>query len=487
MMRFYSRPRGHVRTTVMHRIRVACLIAAAIFSVTSIASQSRSADAADSETPPNIIVIFCDDLGYADVGPFGSKLHRTPAIDRMAREGMRLTSFYAAPVCTPSRASLMTGCYPKRVGLPRVLFPKAPVGISADELTLPEVLKAQGYATACVGKWHLGDQPQFLPTRHGFDRYFGLPYSNDMWPGLDNTPLGKAKHAKNNYPPLPLMRDDGVERAVLDQAFLVEAYVNEALAIIDANKDRPFFLYLPHTAVHLPLYPGERFRGKSKNGAYGDWVEEIDWGVGQILDALEHHGIDDNTLVLFTSDNGPSGGAAGSAEPLRGRKGSTFEGGMREPCVVRWPGKIAPGTTCDEVTSTMDLLPTFARLAGGSAPSDRTIDGHDIWPLLSGEPGAKSEYEAFFYYKAETLAAVRSGPWKLHVPSGALYHLQRDIGESTDVAAENPRVVARLTGYIEAMRSDVGDGQKHPGSGCRPSGRVEAPEFLIPRPDEAAR
>ena len=435
---------------------------------------------------PNFVIVFCDDLGYGDIGPFGSKNHRTPNIDRMAAEGRKFTAFYSTcGVCSPSRASLMTGCYPKRVGLHQnesgawVLFPGNKRGLNPDEITMAEVLKKQGYATGMVGKWHLGDQPVFLPTRQGFDSYFGIPFSNDM--GHDSRPK------PYRYPPLPLLRDEKVVETEPDQRYLTKRYTEEAVAFMTANKDRPFFLYLPHTMPHWPQYASEAFAGKSKNGKWGDAVEEIDWSTGVILDTLKDLGIDGRTLVIFTSDNGGAVQHGASNAPLRGGKGSTWEGGMREPCVMRWPEKIPAGTACDEITSTLDLMPTLAKLAGTAAPSDRIIDGHDIWPLMAGEPAAKSPHEAYYYYHRGNFRAVRSGKWKLnpgHTEPGArdpkktqkfqtqLYDLENDIGETTNVAADNPEVVKRLEALAERCREDLGDGARG-GKNCRRPGHVE--------------
>ena len=374
---------------------------------------------AEKGSVPNIVVILIDDLGYGDIGPYGSKINRTPNLDRMAAEGVKLTSFYAAPVCTPSRAQMMTGCYAKRVSMPNVIFPACPTGLSTQEKTVAALLKARGYATMCVGKWHLGDQLEFLPTRHGFDHYLGLPYSNDMG--------GRAEQAKQKgkklarRPPLPLVRDAQVIEAPADQDKLTVRYTEEAVKFIADNKDRPFFLYLPHTAVHTPLHPGAAFAGKSANGPFGDWVEEVDWSVGRVLQTLRDLKLDQNTLVLFTSDNGPwltQGTNGGVAGPLRGGKGSTWEGGMREPTIAWWPGKIPAGTACDAPVSEIDVLPTVVRLAGGQPPTDRVIDGRDIWPLMSGQ-SKQSPHEALFYFHGNNLQAVRSGPWKLAItPQG---------------------------------------------------------------------
>ncbi|HUT33818.1 MAG TPA: sulfatase [Planctomycetota bacterium] len=438
--------------------------------------------------PPNFIVIFCDNLGYGDIACFGSTKHRTPHLDRMAAEGTKLTSFYATSgVCTPSRASLLTGCYPRRVNLHvnerggAVLFPVSPKGLHPDEATIASVLKARGYATACIGKWHLGDQPPFLPTRHGFDAYLGIPYSDDM-----------VERKAQGWPPLPLMRDERVVEAPVDRNTLTRRYTEEAQRFIEANRDKPFFLYLPHAMPGSTAAPfaSERFRGKSANGPYGDSVEELDWSTGEILATLKRLGLDEQTLVVWTSDNGAvrHSPPQGSNAPLRGWGYTTEEGAMRMPCVVRWPTRVPAGATCDELCTTMDLLPTFARLGGtGILPVSR--DGKDIWPLLSGQDGATSPHEAFFYYYLGQLQAVRSGHWKLYLPlgkkwvsfggntrpaPGALYDLKADIGEKTNLAAQHPDIVARLITFADKARDDLGDIGRD-GKGQRPAGRVERP------------
>jgi arylsulfatase A len=440
---------------------------------------------------PNFIVILIDDMGYGDIGPFGSKLNRTPHLDRMAKEGMKLTSFYAAPVCTPSRAQMMTGCYAKRVSLPNVLGPVCPIGLSAKEHTVAELLKREGYATMAVGKWHLGDQPDFLPVRHGFDHYFGLPYSNDMG--------GTATKAHGRDSPLlPLLSDDRVIESPAHQDTLTSRYTEAAVKFIETNQNRPFFLYFPHTAVHVPLHPGAGFKGKSANGAFGDWVEEVDWSVGRVLDTLGKLKNTERTFVLFTSDNGPwliKGRDGGTAGPLRGGKGTTWEGGVREPTIAWWPGQIAAGTVCDAMMSEIDVLPTVVGLAGGSVPTDRKIDGLDVWPLLAGKTRV-SPHEALFYFNGNRLEAVRSGPWKLAImpqgtgmPPGAaqpvthagsrLYNLDTDIGERNDVAVEHPDVVKRLEKLIEPVAADLG--ATGTGPGVRPPDRVERAWPLLKR------
>ena len=457
------------------------------------------AQVAPAPQKPNLILILIDDMGYGDVAPFGSKLNRTPALDRMATEGMRLTSFLACPVCTPSRAQFMTGCYAKRVSMPNVIFPGCPTGLDPAEPTLPKLLKEQGYATMAIGKWHLGDQKQFLPPQYGFDHYFGLPYSNDMGGGEE---WPKDGVFRGKYPPLPLVRDLDVIEVVppAAQNKLTARYTDEAVKFIRENQSRPFFLYLPHSAVHVPLHPGDNFRGKSANGTYGDWVEEVDWSVGKVMDTLRELKLDRNTFVLFTSDNGPwltQGKNGGTAGPLRGGKGSTWEGGMREPTIAWWPGRIAPGTVSDALTGNIDVLPTFVKLAGGSVPTDRKIDGVDIWPVLSGQ-AKDSSRRAHYYFNGNRLEAVRSGPWKLaiypqnearpgekpitpamvkqHKPR--LYNLAEDIGERVDVASAHPDVVQRLEKLAAEMNDDLGlNGQ---GPGVRKPGRVNRPVPLLP-------
>ncbi|MBA7645057.1 N-acetylgalactosamine-6-O-sulfatase [subsurface metagenome] len=414
---------------------------------------------------PNFVIIFTDDQGYADVGCFGAKGFETPNLDQMAAEGAKFTSFYsAAPVCTPARAALLTGCYPMRVSMPRVLFPRDNIGLNPDEITIADILKTRGYATCCIGKWHLGHLPEFLPTRQGFDYYFGIPYSNDMNPVV----LVEGEQTIERKP---------------DQSQLTRRYTEKAVEFIKKNKDRPFFLYLPHTMPHVPLYVSDKFKGKSKQGLYGDVIMELDWSVGQILKTVKQLGIDERTLVIFTSDNGPwlsKGAHGGSAKPLRDGKFATYEGGMREPCIMRWPGKIPAGAVCSEIATTMDFLPTFAKLAGAEVPTDRIIDGKDISALMTN-PKAKTPYKAFFYYFESQLGAVRSGQWKLimerkrgkkTIPA-ALYNLEQDIAEQHDVSAQHPAIVRRLAELADKIREDIGDSVTGvTGKNVRPPGRV---------------
>lgn len=432
--------------------------------------------------PPNVVIIFTDDQGYGDVGVYGAEGFETPNLDEMAAEGIRFTDFLVtSPACSPSRAALLTGSYAVRVGIPEVLFPQDDIGLAKEELTLAELLKDRGYATAIFGKWHLGHHPEHLPLAHGFDEYFGIPYSNDMTPDVSKNPNPAAQR----HPPLPLVEGLEVIEIEPDQSQLTRRYTEHAVDFIERNRDRPFFLYLPHTMPHMPLFASERFRGTTERGLYGDVIEEIDGSVGEILDTLERLGLDNQTLVMFMSDNGPwliKGDNGGSAGPFREGKATVFEGGHRIPAIMRWPGHIPEGIVSDELASTMDVLPTVAGLVGAELPDDRVIDGKDIWPLLSGQPGAKSPHEVFYYYWPSELRAVRSGKWKLHLPhqytsiEGAqvatptfhgiyseaeiglsLFNLDQDEGETTDVSDENPEVVERLLALAEAARKDLGD------------------------------
>ncbi len=468
--------------------------------------------AADPARPPNVVLFLTDDMGYSDIGPFGAKDIRTPNLDRLAREGRRFTSFYVGQaVCTASRAALLTGCYPNRIGLFGALNHTSTAGINENELLLSEMCKARGYATAIYGKWHLGLPPKFLPSRHGFDDYLGIPYSNDN---------SKYHPIVRDMPPLPWFDGDRVVARDIDQAEFTRRLTERAVGFIEKNRDKPFFLYVPSIMPHVPIFASPKFKGQSKRGLYGDVIEEIDWSVGKILATLKKHGLDERTLVIFTNDNGPFlsyGTNAGISKPLREGKLTTFEGGIRVPCILRWPGMIPAGTTCDELATTMDLLPTIAKLIGGKLSAHR-IDGKDIAPLLTGEPGAKTPHEAFYYYAGEQLQAVRSGDWKLHFPhpylevagepgrdgkpanfsnlkpdsirlSGlegiasrhgyrieqiglSLYNLKEDIGETKNVAEQHPDVVKRLQALAEKARADLGDTlTRRTGNGLRPAGK----------------
>ncbi|HEX3601302.1 MAG TPA: sulfatase [Lacipirellulaceae bacterium] len=482
---------------------------ALVLSLVAIASSPFAAEttATYAKRPPNIVIIFIDDMGYADIGPFGATAYKTPHLDKMAKEGRIFTDFHSATaVCSASRAGLMTGCYPERVSILGALSPAAKIGISDEETTLAQLCKSRGYATAIFGKWHLGHHKQFLPLQHGFDEYFGLPYSNDMSPlqaEMVDMPAAAAER-KKKQPPLPLIENNKIiDPAVSPKklAQLTTLYTEHAVSFIDRHKDQPFFLYVPHTMVHVPLAVSEKFKDKSGAGLFGDVVMELDWSVGKILDALKRNGLDDNTLVLFTSDNGPwlnYGNHAGSAGPLREGKGTMWEGGYREPCVMRWPGKIPADTKCDEFACTIDMFPTIAKLIDAKTPSGHVIDGKDIWPLMSNEPGAKSPHDMFWCYYDGELRGVRDRQWKLVFPheyrsldgkpggrdgnpvpykqlktKEALYDLKTDVGEHHDVVADHPDLVAKFEAEGEKAREALGDkltGRK--GSEVRPPGKV---------------
>jgi arylsulfatase A len=466
----------------------------------------RGAGPAPAKRPPNIVIIFTDDQGYSDVGVYGARGFETPNLDRLAAEGMRFTSFYVAqPVCSASRAALLTGCYPNRIGIAGALGPNAKHGIHDEEVTIAELCKSKGYATAIFGKWHLGHHKKFLPVHHGFDEYHGIPYSNDMWPlhpDLVKLPPNSEKR-KRGYPNLPLIEGDQIvdeEITPEDQQRFTTLFTERAVRFIERNKDRPFFLYLPHPMAHVPLFVSDKFKGKSAQGLYGDVIMEIDWSVGQVLAALERHGLESDTLIIFTTDNGPwlsYGNHGGACRPLREGKGTTWEGGVRVPCIMRWPGNIPTGRTCDEPAMTIDIFPTIAGLIGAALP-DHKIDGLDIWPLMSGQPGAKSPHEVlYFYYHQNALEALRTGRWKLVFPhkyrsltgkpgcDGSpdgytyptcgleLYDLEQDIREQHNVIDKHPAVVKRLQALAEMARDDLGDSlTKREGKNCRPPGKL---------------
>ncbi|MBK1829969.1 sulfatase [Verrucomicrobiaceae bacterium R5-34] len=476
-------------------LRVALGLVTAV-SLPSMVAANPSAE--DQLEKPNVVVIFTDDQGYGDLSCFGGEYVKTPRIDQMAAEGAKLTSFYVAGnVCTPSRAALMTGCYPKRVGLANGVFLAGDQhGLHPDEVTIAEVLKKAGYRTGIFGKWHLGDQPEFLPTRQGFDEFFGLPYSHDIHPYHTNK--------KHRFPPLPLMEMEKVVEQDPDADYLTQRITERAVDFISRHKGEPFFLYIPHPIPHRPIHMSPPFMKqvpdsiraklkdekevdyKTRDQMYRHAISEIDWSVGQVLDALKKHGIDDKTLVIFTSDNGPSVGNTG---PFTGAKGSTYEGGQRVPAVMRWPGHIPAGQEIDELVTAMDLLPTLARIAGGELPSDRTIDGKDVRTVLTDQ--TPSSHQAFFYFKGNRLKAVRSGPWKLHfgklggkasVRRGkgasssvmALYHLEKDPAENHNVLDAHPDLVAKLSGYADRFQAELN-------KNLRSSGLVPDPKTLTKR------
>lgn len=438
---------------------------------------------------PNIVLIYVDDLGYGDLGCYGSDKNDTPHVDQLAAEGMRFTGYYSAsPVCTPSRAALLTGCYPARVGFDAfgkertawVLFPGYAEGLHPNELLLPEYLKWQDYATAHVGKWHLGDQPEHLPTRHGFDSYYGIPFSNDM----------AIMPRRPDSPPMPLLRDEEVIAEQPRQAPLIQSYTGEAVDFIRKNRDKPFFLYFAHMHVHLPHYVMDPFQSASRNGAYGAAVAAVDWSTGVIMAELKRLRIEDNTIVIFTSDNGSKADEhGGSNGVLRGNKGQTWEGGQRVPCIVKWPARIKAGSESTELVTAMDFYPTIASLLGNPLGQQPKRDGHDVSAIWFSEPGVRTPYDAFYYYLVSELQAVRSGDWKLRYanvkrrsidPSRPeLYNLKNDIGETQDVAAQHPELVADLIHKMEVMGEAIGDSIKgSTGTERRPHAVTEDPKPL---------
>ncbi|MCD6201898.1 MAG: sulfatase [Bacteroidales bacterium] len=457
---------------------------------------------------PNVVIIFIDDQGYGDIGPNGAIDYNTPNIDKLAVEGMRFTNFYAAQaVCSASRAGLLTGCYPNRIGISGALMPWAKIGISDKEMTIAQLLKQKGYATGMVGKWHLGHLKPFLPLQHGFDDYLGLPYSNDMWPvDYDGTPVTKnsSKPWKSKYPPLPVI--DGnkkVEeiRTLDDQGKLTTMYTERAVKFIDQHHNEPFFLYVAHSMVHVPLGVSDKFKGKSRQGLFGDVMMEVDWSVGKIMTTLDKYHLRDKTLVIYTSDNGPwlnFGNHAGSTGGLREGKGTSWEGGQREPCIMRWPGVIPEGSICNKLSSTIDILPTLAAITGAKLP-DHIIDGVNIMPLLKGVPDANPRNVFYYYYHRNSLEAVRKGHWKLVLPHKyrsyvgvlpghdgfpgpyntdstglALYNLRRDPGERYNVLEQHPDIVEDIMKEVEKARKDLGDDLTgHLGENRRQHGTIE--------------
>ncbi|WPP52686.1 sulfatase family protein [Catalinimonas niigatensis] len=465
----------------------------------SCTKNAATTETEDSTAPqsPNVVIIFTDDQGYQDVGTFGSPNIKTPNLDQMAREGLKLTDFYAAQaVCSASRAALFTGCYPNRLGIHGALMPDSKIALAPSETTIAEMLKTKGYITAAYGKWHLGDKPEYMPNQQGFDDYFGIPYSNDMWP------LHPQQGSVHQFGPLPLYDNAQVIDTLEDQSMLTTQITERSVQFIEDHKDQPFFLYVAHPQPHVPLFVSDKFKGKSERGLYGDVIMEIDWSVGQILETLKQNGLDENTLVIFTSDNGPwlsYGEHAGSALPLREGKGTALEGGQREPCIIRYPGKLEAGKVIDVPLMTIDILPTLAALTGAELP-EKKIDGKNMWPVLTGE-SADSPHEAyFFYYKVNELHGVRYGDWKLYFPHTyrslngrkgrndglpvdyeqlsfdqiELYNLREDISETNNVAAEHPEIVEKIKTLADEMRQELGDkltGTE--GTEVRPAASVE--------------
>jgi len=463
-----------------------------LYGICAICSSPKGTNAQNLPTneKPNIVLIFVDDMGYGDLECYGATQYETPNLDHLAAGGVRFTHFYAVQsICTASRAGMLSGCYPNRLGISGAFFPGSDIGLNPEEEIVPELLKKQGYKSIAIGKWHLGDDQKFLPLQQGFDEYFGLPYSNDMWPvNYDGTPVTPENHRRpGSYPPLPLISGNErirVIRNLQDMSQLTTLYTEEAVKFIQANKKQPFFLYLAHNMPHVPLAVSDKFNGKSKQGLYGDVVMELDWSVGQILEALDENGLTKNTLVIFTSDNGPwanYGNHAGSTGGLREGKGTSFEGGQREPCIMKWPNVIPAGTVCSELACTIDILPTLSEITGSPLPKKK-IDGVNILSLMKGDPDANPRKYLYYYYHENSLEAVRNDGWKLVFPHRhrsyegklpgkdgypgetvqreiglALYDLRRDPGERYDVKALYPDIVQELENVAKQAREDLGD------------------------------
>jgi len=458
-----------------------------------------------AQTPPNILIILMDDMGYGDPECYNGYSYHTPQINKLAAEGMRFTHFYAAQAtCSASRAALLTGCYSNRVGISGAMMPWSNLALNPTEETIASMLKKAGYHTGMVGKWHLGSKAPYLPIHYGFDEYLGLPYSNDMWPvDYDGKPITDTTDKKYRYPKLPLLEGDQPVRYIQtlqDQGELTGIYTRRACQFIKENKKHPFFLYLAHSMVHVPIAASPAFLGKSGAGLFGDVMMEVDWSVGEIMRTLKETGLDKNTIVIFTSDNGPwltFGNHAGNTAGLREGKGTSWEGGQREPCIIHWPGQIPEGTVCSNLASTMDILPTIASLAGAALPKN-TIDGVNIWPLLTQVPGANPRNELVYYYQHNSLEDVRKGQWKLVLPHRsqtyktylpgqnghpggyaevqvpeALYDLEHDPGETQDVQKLFPEVVKDLEDLADQYRNKLGDDiKKIPCKECREAAKI---------------
>ena len=458
------------------------------FMILSILNLSEGLSQKKVASDPNIVLIFLDDMGNGDLSSTGALKYTTPILDKLGSDGIRFTNFLTAQaVCSASRAALLTGCYPNRIGFSGALFPNSPIGINSSELTMAELVKQKGYATGIIGKWHLGDSREFLPLQHGFDEYFGLPYSNDMWP-IDFAGQPATDWTKDRFPPLHIMdgNDKKIPVATLDdQANLTKQYTNRAVDFINNHKSKPFFLYLAHSMPHVPINASAQFKGKSKQGLYGDVMMEIDWSVGEVLKAIQKNGLDENTLIIFTSDNGPwlnFGNHAGSTGGLREGKGDTFEGGMRVPCIMRWKGTIREGLISNNLSSTIDIFPTIAELLHVKLP-DHKIDGLSLVPVLNGDVSTAIRKEFYYYYRRNNLEAVRLEDWKLVLPHPgrsyenfkvgrdgfpgdtnedysfpkALYDLRRDPGERYNVIGQFPEIVKELEELAEKAREDLGD------------------------------
>jgi len=488
--------------------RISSALSIGAVALAALPGSARKA-AVPSPVSPNIVLILMDDMGYGDIGRTGSNQYETPNLDRLANQGMQFTWYYTPQaVSSASRAGLLTGCYPNRVGISGALMPWAQIGINPEETTIAEVMKTRGYHTGVIGKWHLGHHRIFLPLQHGFDEYYGLPYSNDMWPvDFDGVPirLKDTTSVKMKYPVLPLIEGNdkvGEVRDLADQDKLTTEYTARAVRFIENHKGGPFFLYLPQSMVHIPLGVSDKFRGKSKQGMFGDVMMEIDWSVGEIMNALEKNGLAENTLFIFTSDNGPwlnFGNHAGTTGGLREGKGTSWEGGQRVPCIMRWPGVIPPGSICNKLAGSIDILPTLAEITGARLP-DRKIDGVSIFSLMKGDKRANPRREFYYYYQQNSLEAVQSDFWKLILPhksqtyrgfqpgsdgwpgktgtetveSPELYDLRRDPGERYDVSGYNPEKVAELQILASKARKDLGDALTDaPGENRRKPGTIK--------------
>jgi arylsulfatase len=462
-----------------------------------------------ADTPPNVIIILMDDMGLGDPSCYNGILYSTPHIDQLAAQGMRFTDFYAAqPVCSASRAAILTGCYPNRVGIHGALMPWTNFALNPQEVTIAKALKKAGYHTGMIGKWHLGSQAPYLPIHYGFDEYLGLPYSNDMWPvDYNGKPITDTSDRRHRFPPLPLLEGDRPVKYVRnleDQAQLTQIYTQRAKEFIRKNKKQPFFLYLAHSMVHVPIAASASFVGKSEEGLFGDVMTEVDWSVGEVMKTLQEEGIDQNTLVIFTSDNGPwlnFGDHAGNTGGLREGKGTSFEGGMRVPCIMRWPGHIAPGVICNKLSANIDLFPTLIQLCGGSLP-DHKIDGINILSLINNDAGSNPRNELVYYYRTNDLRAIRKGRWKLVFPHRsqsnktsppgrngypaktkqvevplALYDLRTDPGETVDLQSQHADIVKELEALADKYSRDLGDDLTGvPCTGCRPAAQVPVKE-----------
>jgi arylsulfatase A-like enzyme len=483
-----------------------CKLYVLLTTVLFVCAKDINAQKISKQNGPNIVIIFMDDMGYGDPECYGGGPYHTPNINALAAQGMRFTNFYAAQaVCSASRSAMLTGCYPTRIGISGALDERSKIALNPDEQTIAEVLKPAGYKTAAIGKWHLGSTPQYMPLQQGFDEFFGLPYSNDMWPvAYDGKPWADTSNRRSKYPVLPLYEGEKVFKLVKtldDQDQLTTQYTEKAVKFINENKNHPFFLYLAHSMVHVPLGASPKFKGKSGAGLFGDVMEEVDWSVGEVMKALKKNGIDDNTLVIFTSDNGPwltFGNHAGNSGGLREGKGTAWEGGVKVPCIMRWPGKIKPGTISGNLATNMDVLPTLASICKTKQP-DKKIDGVILTDIMMGKSNANPRTEFVYYYDRNNLKAIRTDKWKLVFPANsqtygkpatiggdgfpgkygtdsvklALYNLLNDPGEDRDVKDQYPDIVKQLTAIADKYRKEIGDGLTNQvGTEVRPAAKL---------------